>query len=190
MSHRPDLPSGSQLARTIARYGCVALVCIDEPGCTEPDHRGVELLFPVLAEREQRNSVAIASTQSVDGAGTVARPVNVVGPRVEESLISWIEFLGACRLSSPPFPAPDGALDHMDRRGAPARSVPLQPDRDGPGTGRLMNHHHRLSDRVPEQRDHRLPHPAARPALVHARDGTITGGDDHPAQDMDVDTSL
>lgn len=55
------------LARTIARYGRVDLLCIDELGYMELDRRGAELLFQVLTEREERNSVAIASNESFSG---------------------------------------------------------------------------------------------------------------------------
>jgi hypothetical protein len=55
------------LAKTIARYGRVDLLCIDELGYMELDRRGVELLFQVLTEREEKNSVAIASNESFGG---------------------------------------------------------------------------------------------------------------------------
>ena len=53
-----------QLARTIARYGRVDLLVIDELGYMELDRRGAELLFQVLTEREEENACAIASNQS------------------------------------------------------------------------------------------------------------------------------
>ncbi len=56
-----------QLSRTIARYGRVDLLCIDELGCMELDRRGAELLFQVLTEREEQNAVAIASNDSFSG---------------------------------------------------------------------------------------------------------------------------
>jgi DNA replication protein DnaC len=55
------------LAKTIARYGRVDLLCIDELGYMELDRRGAELLFQVLTEREEENSVAIASNESFGG---------------------------------------------------------------------------------------------------------------------------
>lgn len=55
------------LAKTIARYGRVDLICIDELGYMELDRRGAELLFQVLTEREEKNSVAIASNESFSG---------------------------------------------------------------------------------------------------------------------------
>ena len=56
-----------QLAKTIARYGRVDLLCIDELGYMALDRRGAELLFQVLTEREEKNSVAIASNESFSG---------------------------------------------------------------------------------------------------------------------------
>ena len=53
-----------QLSKTIARYGRVDLLCIDELGYMELDRRGAELLFQVLTEREEKASVAIASNDS------------------------------------------------------------------------------------------------------------------------------
>jgi len=39
----------------------------DELGYMELDHRGAELLFQVLTEREENNSIAIASNESFSG---------------------------------------------------------------------------------------------------------------------------
>ncbi|GAB2808475.1 IS21-like element helper ATPase IstB [Streptomyces daliensis] len=55
------------LTKTIARYGRVDLLAIDELGYMELDRRGAELLFQVLTEREEKNSVAIASNDSFAG---------------------------------------------------------------------------------------------------------------------------
>lgn len=55
------------LSKTIARYGRVDLLCIDELGYMQLDRRGAELLFQVLTEREDKNSVAIASNESFAG---------------------------------------------------------------------------------------------------------------------------
>jgi len=56
------------LTKTIARYGRVDLLAIDELGYMELDRRrGAELLFQVLTEREEKNSVAIASNESFGG---------------------------------------------------------------------------------------------------------------------------
>lgn len=55
------------LAKTIARYGRVDLLCIDELGYMDLDKRGAELLFQVLTEREEKASVAIATNESFSG---------------------------------------------------------------------------------------------------------------------------
>jgi len=56
-----------QLTRTIARYGRIDLLCLDELGYLELDRRGAELLFQVLTEREERASVAVASNLPFSG---------------------------------------------------------------------------------------------------------------------------
>ena len=53
-----------QLTKTINRYGRVDLLVIDELGYLELDRRGAKLLFQVLTEREEKNAIAIASSQS------------------------------------------------------------------------------------------------------------------------------
>lgn len=55
------------LSKTIARYGRVDLLCIDELGYMRLDRRGAELLFQVLTEREEKASIAIASNESFSG---------------------------------------------------------------------------------------------------------------------------
>lgn len=55
------------LTKTIARYGRVDLLLVDEVGYLELDKRGAELLFQVLTEREERASVAIASNEPFSG---------------------------------------------------------------------------------------------------------------------------
>lgn len=55
------------LARTIARYGRVDLLIVDELGYLSLDRRGAELLFQVLTEREERCAVAIASNEPFSG---------------------------------------------------------------------------------------------------------------------------
>nr|WP_269799132.1 IS21-like element helper ATPase IstB [Glycomyces xiaoerkulensis] len=62
-----EAANDKQLGRTIARYGRVDLLCIDELGYMELDRYGAELLFQVLTEREEKNSVAIASNESFSG---------------------------------------------------------------------------------------------------------------------------
>ena len=49
------------LARTVARYGRLDLLCLDELGYVHLDPRGAELLFQVITEREERASIAVTS---------------------------------------------------------------------------------------------------------------------------------
>jgi len=63
-----ELAADVSLARrTIARYGRVDLLMVDELGYMELDRRGAELLFQVLTDREENNSIAIASNESFSG---------------------------------------------------------------------------------------------------------------------------
>lgn len=93
-----------QLARTIARYGRVDLLCIDELGYMELDRRGAELLFQVLTEREEKNSVAIASNESFP-AGPKRSPIRAFAPR------SWTGSHSA-EASSRPAPTPTASHTH------------------------------------------------------------------------------
>jgi DNA replication protein DnaC len=49
------------LTRTIARYGRLDLLLLDELGYLHLDPRGAELLFQVITERDERASIAVAS---------------------------------------------------------------------------------------------------------------------------------
>ena len=75
------------LAKTIARYGRVDLLCIDELGYMELDRRGAELLFQVLTEREEKASVAIASNQDFS-----AWTKTFTDPRLCAAIVDRITF--------------------------------------------------------------------------------------------------
>jgi DNA replication protein DnaC len=62
------------LAKTIARYGRVDLLCIDELGCMELDRRGAELLFRVPTEREEKKAPPSPRTR-VSAAGPRPSPI-------------------------------------------------------------------------------------------------------------------
>jgi DNA replication protein DnaC len=49
------------LSRTIARYGKIDLLCLDEFGYLELDPAGAKLLFQIFTEREERRAIAVAS---------------------------------------------------------------------------------------------------------------------------------
>ncbi|WP_028649293.1 IS21-like element helper ATPase IstB [Nocardiopsis sp. CNT312] len=79
-----------QLGKTIARYGRVDLLCIDELGYMELDRRGAELLFQVLTEREEKNSMAIASNESFGGWTKT-----FTDPRLCAAIVDRLTFGGA-----------------------------------------------------------------------------------------------
>ncbi|MFF1746201.1 IS21-like element helper ATPase IstB [Streptomyces mirabilis] len=79
-----------QLTKTIARYGRVDLLCIDELGYLELDRRGAEMLFQVLTEREEKNSVAIASNESFGGWTKT-----FTDPRLCAAIVDRLTFNGA-----------------------------------------------------------------------------------------------
>ncbi|MFB6514464.1 IS21-like element helper ATPase IstB [Streptomyces virginiae] len=79
-----------QLSKTIARYGRVHLLCIDELGYLELDRRGAEMLFQVLTEREEKNSVAIASNESFGGWTKT-----FTDPRLCAAIVDRLTFNGA-----------------------------------------------------------------------------------------------
>jgi DNA replication protein DnaC len=62
-----EAANDKQLSKTIARYGRVDLLYLDELGYMELDRRGAELPFQVLTEREERSAVAIASSEPFSG---------------------------------------------------------------------------------------------------------------------------
>ena len=78
-----------QLNRTIARYGRIDLLCLDELGYMELDRRGAELLFQVLTEREERASVAIASNLPFSGWTST-----FTDPRLCAAIVDRLTFNG------------------------------------------------------------------------------------------------
>lgn len=79
-----------QITKTIARYGRVDLLCIDELGYMALDRRGAELLFQVLTEREEKASVAIASNESFSGWTKT-----FTDPRLCAAIVDRLTFNGA-----------------------------------------------------------------------------------------------
>jgi DNA replication protein DnaC len=77
------------LARTIARYGRVDLLMIDELGYMELDRRGAKPLFQVLTEREENNSIAIASNESFSGGMKT-----FTDPRLCAAIVDRLTFNG------------------------------------------------------------------------------------------------
>jgi DNA replication protein DnaC len=78
-----------QLSKTIARYGRVDLLCLDELGYMELDRRGAELLFQVLTEREERSAIAIASNEPFSGWTKT-----FTDPRLCAAIVDRLTFAG------------------------------------------------------------------------------------------------
>jgi DNA replication protein DnaC len=76
-----------RLARLVARFGRLDLLCIDELGYVQLDNRGAELLFQVLTEREERNSIAVASNLPFSEWGQI-----ITDPRLVAAVIDRLTF--------------------------------------------------------------------------------------------------
>jgi DNA replication protein DnaC len=75
------------LAKTIARYGRLQLLCLDELGYLHLDPRGAELLFQILTEREERASVAVASNAPFSEWGST-----FTDPRLAAAVVDRLTF--------------------------------------------------------------------------------------------------
>jgi len=75
------------LARVVARYGRLDLLCLDELGYVHLDARGAELLFQVLTEREERASVAVASNAPFSEWGRT-----FADPRLAAAVVDRLTF--------------------------------------------------------------------------------------------------
>jgi DNA replication protein DnaC len=78
-----------QLSRTIARYGRVDLLCLDELGYMELDRHGAELLFQVLTKREERSAIAIANNEPFS-----AWTKTFTDPRLFAAIVDRLTFAG------------------------------------------------------------------------------------------------
>ena len=76
-----------RLSRLVARYGKLDLLCLDELGYVTLDTRGAELLFQILTEREEKNSIAIASNLPFSEWGTIIRD-----PRLVAAIVDRVTF--------------------------------------------------------------------------------------------------
>jgi DNA replication protein DnaC len=78
-----------QLARTVARYGRIDLLIIDELGYLSLDRRGAELLFEVLTEREEKASIAVASNEAFSSWSTT-----FTDPRLCAAIVDRLTYNG------------------------------------------------------------------------------------------------
>jgi len=76
-----EATDNKQLTKTIACYGRVGLLCIDELGYLELGRRGAEMPFQVPTEREERNSVVITANEALGWTNT--------GPRSPGPASGW-----------------------------------------------------------------------------------------------------
>ena len=76
-----------RLSRTVARYGRLELLCLDELGYVQLDARGSELLFQILTEREEKSSIALASNLPFSEWGTV-----IPDPRLVAAIVDRVTF--------------------------------------------------------------------------------------------------
>ena len=73
----------------IGRYGRLDLLLADEVGYIQLDTRGVELLFQILTEREEKASVAIGSNLPFSEWGQV-----VTDPGLVAAIVDRVTFNG------------------------------------------------------------------------------------------------
>ncbi len=71
----------------MARYGRLDLLLLDEVGYVQIDHRGAELLFQIITEREERASIALASNLPFTEWGAV-----FPDPRLVAAIVDRITF--------------------------------------------------------------------------------------------------
>jgi len=76
-----------RLSRLVARYGRLDLLCLDEFGYVKLDARGSELLFQIMAEREEKSSIALASNLPFSEWGGV-----VPDPRLVAAIVDRVTF--------------------------------------------------------------------------------------------------
>ncbi|HEX5882717.1 MAG TPA: IS21-like element helper ATPase IstB [Actinomycetota bacterium] len=77
------------LVRTVARYGRVDLLLVDELGYLELDRRGAELLFEVLTDREEKASIAVASNEAFSGWTKT-----IIDPRLCAAIVDRLTYHG------------------------------------------------------------------------------------------------
>jgi DNA replication protein DnaC len=76
-----------RLSRLVTRYGKVELLCLDELGYVQLDARGSELLFQILAEREEKKSVAVASNLPFSEWGNI-----ISDPRLVAAIVDRVTY--------------------------------------------------------------------------------------------------
>jgi DNA replication protein DnaC len=75
------------LSRVVSRYGRLDLLLPGELGYVQIDHRGAELLFQIITEREERAAIAIGTNLPFSEWGTV-----FPDPRLVAAIIDRVTF--------------------------------------------------------------------------------------------------
>jgi DNA replication protein DnaC len=75
------------LSRVVSRYGRLDLLLLDELGYVQIDHRGAELLFQIITEREEKAAVAIGTNLPFSEWGTV-----FPDPRLVAAIVDRVTF--------------------------------------------------------------------------------------------------
>ncbi|WP_281259436.1 IS21-like element helper ATPase IstB [Actinomadura meyerae] len=122
-----------QLNKTITRYGRVDLLCIDELGYMELDRRGAELLFQVLTERKEKNSLAIASNEAFSGWAKT-----FTDPRLCAAIVDRLTFGGTII---------ETGTDSYPRCKLTTQTTPLRTSTGVPSVSRGNQTSHRRVDR-------------------------------------------
>ena len=76
-----------RLARLVARFGRLDLLCLDELGYVQLDGRGAELLFQIVTEREEKASIATASNLPFSEWGQI-----IPDPRLVAAIVDRLTF--------------------------------------------------------------------------------------------------
>jgi DNA replication protein DnaC len=76
-----------QLSRIVGRYGRLDLLLLDELGYVQIDVRGAELLFQIIAEREERASIGIGTNLPFSEWGSV-----FPDPRLVAAIVDRVTF--------------------------------------------------------------------------------------------------
>ncbi|WP_316043315.1 IS21-like element helper ATPase IstB [Actinomadura sp. CNU-125] len=132
-----------QLNKTITRYGRVDLLCIDELGYMGTPSRGAELLFQVLTEREEKNSLAIASNEAFSGWAKT-----FTDPRLCAAIVDRLTFGGTIietgtdsyRLAQTRARDQAAGRPHRPRHFLPQQACTRRPEATKPRTGALTDH--------------------------------------------------
>jgi len=82
-----EAASDRALSRTVARYGRLDLLLLDELGYVQIDPRGAEQLFQIITERDEKASIGLATNLPFSEWGTV-----FPDPRLVAAIVDRVTF--------------------------------------------------------------------------------------------------